>query len=81
MSNSILAFFQNGGVFLFDEDNGSSERTYYKVEELMGEVEGEFITQTEVDDEGILSIFYDSSVLDEEAALEKYNSGDFVDAL
>ncbi len=81
MSNPIVDFFNNGGIFLFNEENGSSENTYYKIEELMGEMEGENITQTEVDDEGILCIFYDCTVLEEEVALAKYNDGEYVESL
>ena len=74
----LLDFFKNGGVYLFDEEDPSSERTFYKVEDLMGEPEGEDIVQTEADEEGILCIFYDCSVLGDEEALEKYANGDYV---
>jgi len=74
---NILSFFKNGGVFLFDEENAASESTYYKVEELMGEEEGVNITQTEVDEEGLLCIFYDCEVLDDEQALAKYAKGEY----
>ena len=81
MGKSLIEFFKPGGVFLFDEENSESERTFYKVEELMGEPEGKNITQTEVDEEGILCIFYDFTVLEEEQALEKYKKGEFVDSI
>lgn len=77
----MLEYFKNGGVFLFDEDNLSSEETYYRLEDLMGEEAGASITQTEVDEDGILCIFYDGDLLSEEEALDKYNKGDFKVAL
>lgn len=78
---NVLSFFKNGGVFLFDEENAASESTYYKVEDLMGEDEGVNITQTEVDEEGLLCIFYDCEVLNDEQALAKYAKGDFVKSI
>ena len=81
MNSSIADFFNEGGVFLFNEENEESENTFYKIEELMGEPEGENITQTEVDEEGLLCIFYDCTVLEEEEALAKYNDGEYVESL
>ena len=81
MNSSIADFFNEGGIFLFDEENEESENTFYMIEELMGEPEGENITQTEVDEEGLVCIFYDCTVLEEEAALAKYNSGEYVESL
>ena len=81
MNSSISDFFNNGGVFLFNEENGASENTFYKIEELMGNPEGENITQIEVDEEGILCIFYDCTVLEEEKALTKYKNGEYVESL
>ena len=81
MNSSITDFFNGGGVFLFNEENGASENTFYKIEELMGEPEGENITQTEVDEDGILCIFYDCTVLEDEVALAKYNNGEYVESL
>ena len=81
MNSSIADFFNEGGVFLFNEENEESENTFYMIEELMGEPEGENITQTEVDEEGLLCIFYDCTVLEEEEALAKYNDGEYVESL
>lgn len=81
MNNLIADFFHEGGVFLFTEENEESENTLYMIEELMGEPEGENITQIEVDEEGILYIFYDCTVLDEEEALAKYKDGEYVESL
>lgn len=77
-ASNILSFFKNGGVYLFDEENAASESTYYKLEDLMGEEEGMNITQTEVDEEGILCIFFDGEVLTDEQALTKYTNGEYV---
>ena len=77
----ILSFFKNGGVFLFDEENAASESTYYKVEDLMGEDEGVNITQTEVDEEGLLCVFYDCEILDDAQALAKYAKGEYVKSI
>ena len=73
----ILEFFKNGGVFYFNEENSASENTFYKVEDLMGEEEGMNITETEVDEEGCICVFYDSSVIDDETAKTKYNNGEY----
>ena len=81
VAENILSFFKNGGVFLFDEENAASESTYYKVEDLMGEEEGVNITQTEIDEEGLLCIFYDCEVLDDEQALAKYADGEYVKSI
>ncbi len=80
-NQKVLSFFTQGGVFFFDENNASSESTYYAIEDLMGEPEGETICQTEVDDEGLICIFYDESVMDDEEATEKYNAGNFVKSI
>lgn len=77
MINQLRDFFGNGGVFLFDENNPSSERTYYAIEDLMGSMEGEFITETYVDEDGELCLYYDSQVMSEQEALNKYNSGTY----
>ena len=74
----MLKFFKNGGVFYFDEDDAQSERSYYKVEDLMGEEEGADITEAYVDEDGDICVYYDASVLSEEQAIQKYNNGDFV---
>lgn len=79
--SKLIDFFDNGGVFLFNEDSSASERTFYQVEELMGKAEGENITPTEVDEYGILCIFYDCSVLDDEQALAKYMNDDYVESI
>ncbi|MCD4674283.1 MAG: hypothetical protein K8R77_16595 [Anaerolineaceae bacterium] len=78
---NILSFFKNGGVFLFDEENAASEATYYKVENLMGETKGESITEIEVDEEGLLCIFYDGEVMDDEQAKTKYAKGEYVKSI
>jgi len=80
-TSNILSFFKNGGVFLFDEENPASESTYYKVEDLMTEEEGMNITETEVDEEGLLCIFYDCEIITEKEALAKYASGQYVKSL
>ena len=74
----MLQFFKTGGVFLFDEADAASERTFYQLEELMGTEQGALITEASVDKEGQRCVFYDSGVLNEEQALEKYRSGQFV---
>ncbi len=76
--SSIINFFKNGGVYFFDEEDGASERAYYRVEDAMGEEDGADIIETEVDDEGIICVFYDCSVLSEEEVREKYADGDYV---
>lgn len=74
----ILEFFKDGGVFYFDENDSRSERSYYKVEDLMGEEEGANITEAYVDEDGEICIYYDCSVLSEEEAIDKFNDGDYV---
>ena len=73
----MLEFFKNGGVFLFDEEDAASERSYYKLEDLMGEEEGANITEAYIDEEGEICVFYDSSVLSEEQAIMKYKKSDY----
>jgi len=73
----MLEFFKNGGVFLFDEQDAASERTYYRLEDLMGEEEGADITEAYADEDGAICIYYDGSVLTEEQALEKYHRGQY----
>ncbi len=73
----MLEFFKKGGVFLFDEEDAASERTYYRLEDLMGEEEGADITEAYVDEDGEICIYYDGSVLSEEQAIAKYNSGEY----
>ena len=73
----MLEFFKNGGVFLFDETDAASERTFYRLEDLMGEEEGADITEAYVDEDGEICVYYDCSVLSEEQAIEKYNRGDY----
>ena len=53
------------------------ERTFYKLENLMGEEEGSDITEAYIDEEGEICVFYDSSVISEEQAVEKYKKGDY----
>ncbi|MBN1778087.1 MAG: hypothetical protein JW811_08205 [Clostridiales bacterium] len=77
----MLEFFKNGGVFLFDENDAASERTFYRLEDLMGEEEGADITETYIDEDGEICVYYDSSVLSEEQAIEKYNNGEYVTSL
>ena len=72
-----MSFFKNGGVFLFDETDAASERTFYRLEDLMGEEEGANITEAYVDEDGETCIYYDGSVLSEEQAIGKYNRGDY----
>ena len=47
----------------------------------MGEEAGINFTRTEVDEDGILCIFYDCEVLSEEEALAKYASGEYVKSI
>ena len=77
----MLEFFKNGGVFLFDENDPSSERTFYRIEDLMGEGAGAEITEAYIDDDGEICVYYDGSVLSEEEAIAKYTQGDFVKTL
>jgi len=74
----MLEFFKSGGVFYFDENDSKSERTFYKLEDLMGEEEGQNITEAYVDDDGEICVYYDASVMDEAQAIEKYNNEDYV---
>ncbi len=73
----MLEFFKNGGVFLFDETDAASERSFYQLEDLMGEEEGADITEAYVDEDGEICIYYDGSVLSEEQAIAKYNQGNY----
>ena len=73
----MLEFFKKGGVFLFDEEDAASEQSFYKLEELMGEEEGADITEAYVDEDGEICVFYDSSVLSEQQAIEKYKKGNY----
>jgi hypothetical protein len=73
----MLEFFKNGGVFLFDEADAASERTFYRLEDLMGEEEGADITEAYIDEDGEVCVYYDCSVLSEEQAIEKYGRGDY----
>ena len=73
----MLEFFKNCGVFLFDEADAGSERTFYKLEELMGTEDGSDITETTVDEDGDICVFYDGCVLSERQAVEKYRNGDY----
>ncbi len=77
----MLDFFKSGGVFYFDEEDSKSERSFYKLEDLMGEEEGQDITEAYIDEDGEICVFYDASVLSEEEAIEKYNCGDYVSSL
>lgn len=74
----MLNFFKSGGVFLFDENNSASERSFYKLEDLMGEEAGADIVEAYVGADEELCIYYDCSVIDEEQAIAKYTSGDYV---
>ncbi len=74
-------FFKNGGVFLFDENDPSSERSFYRMEDLMGEEAGADITEAYIDEDGEICVYYDGSVLSEEEAIAKYTQGDFVKSL
>lgn len=73
----MLNFFKSGGVFFFDEEDPKSETSYYKLEDLMGEELGADIIEAYLDEDGMLCIYYDSSVLSEEDAVDKYNNGDY----
>ena len=73
----MLSYFRNGGVFLFDEEDAASERAFYKLEDLMGEEAGANITEVYIDEDGEICVFYDSSVLSEQQAIDKYNNGDY----
>jgi hypothetical protein len=77
----MLDFFKKGGVFLFDEEDSRSESSYYRLEDLMGEEAGQDITETYIDEDGEICIYYDGSVISEEKAIEKYNNGDFKKSL
>ena len=77
----MLEFFKNGGVFFFDENDAKSERSFYKLEDLMGEEAGQDITEAYIDEDGEICVYYDASVLCEEEAVEKYNNGDYVNQL
>lgn len=77
-ADEMLAFFKKGGVFLFDESNPKSEASYYQLEDLMGRAEGSDITEAYVDEDGEICIFYDSSVIGEEQAIEKYKRNDYI---
>lgn len=77
----MLEFFKNGGVFLFDENDAASERTFYRLEDLMGEEEGADITEAYIDEDGEICVYYDCSVLSEEQAIEKYNNGKYSKSL
>ena len=77
----MLEFFKNGGVFLFDENDPASERTFYRLEDLMGEEEGADITEAYIDEDGEICVYYDGSVLSEEQAIAKYNSGNYSKSL
>jgi len=74
----MLEFFKKGGIFLFDEDDPKSEASYYKLENLMGEEEGENITEAYLDEDGEICVFYDGSVMSEQEAIRKYKKGDYV---
>ncbi len=73
----MLEFFKNGGVFLFDEEDAASEQSFYRLEDLMGEEQGADITEAYIDEDGEICVFYDSSVLSEEQAVEKYKKGNY----
>lgn len=73
----MLDFFKDGGVFFFDENDSRSENSYYKLEDLMGEEAGADIVEAYVDEDGMICIYYDSSVISEEDAIDKYNNGDY----
>ncbi len=74
MKAKMLDYFKQGGVFLFDENDGASEAAYYMVEDLMGQEEGADITETYTEDES-LCLIYDCGILSEEEAIDKYNNG------
>jgi len=73
----MLDFFRNGGVFLFDEDDAASEADFYRLEDLMGEEEGQHITEAYVGTDGETSVYYDGSVMSEEEARLKYENGEY----
>ena len=50
-------FFKNGGVFLFDENDPSSERSFYRMEDLMGEEAGADITEAYIDEDGEICVY------------------------
>lgn len=77
----MLEFFKKGGVFYFDENDAKSERSFYKLEDLMGEEAGQDITEAYIDEDGEICVYYDASALSEEEAIEKYNNGDYVNQL
>jgi hypothetical protein len=74
----MLNFFKNGGVFLLDEEDTKSESSYYSLEDLMGEEDGQDISESCIDEACGICIYYDCSVLSEDKAVEKYNAGDYV---
>lgn len=76
----MLNHFKNGGIFLFNENNSASERSYYRLEELMDKEAGADIVEAYVGPEEELCIYYDCSVISEEQAIEKYNNGDYVES-
>ena len=47
-------------MFLFDENDAASERTFYRLEDLMGEEEGADITEAYIDEDGEICVYYDS---------------------
>jgi len=73
----MLDFFKKGGVFFFDENDSRSENSYYKLEDLMGEEEGADIVEACADEDGMICIYYDCSVISEDEALDKYENGDY----
>ena len=73
----MLEFFKKGGIFLFDKEDAASERTFYQLEDLMGEEAGADITEAYIDEDGEVCIYYDGSVLSEEQAVAKYNNGEY----
>lgn len=77
----MLDFFKNGGVFLFDESDSKSELAFYDVENLMGEEEGADITEAYIGDDEEMCIYYDCSVISEESAIEKFDSGNYIKSL
>jgi hypothetical protein len=77
VKENVIKYFRDGGIFLFDESNQQSESAYYLVEDLMGEGEGQNITEVFLEDEQI-SLFYDSSIWNEKIVIEKYRKNEFV---
>ena len=73
----MLEFFKKGGVFFFDEEDSRSEDSFYKLEDLMGEEEGENIVEAYLDEDGYMCIYYDCSVISEDEAIDKYYNGDY----